>query len=43
MFAGKLHEIIHVWLNGLHTALHGGDGVGLSLHAYTLSHDGTKA
>lgn len=39
----KEDELVHVWLDGLHSALHGGNSVGLSLQAHTLPPHGTKA
>ena len=30
MLNGKLDEILHVWHDGFHAALHGGNGVALS-------------
>ena len=43
MAGGELNELVHVWLDGLHSALHGGNSVGLSLQAHTLPPHGTKA
>ena len=39
----KLRELVHVGLHGLHAALHGGDGVTLSLQPDALAHDGAEA
>ena len=37
MDGSESDELIHVRLNGFHTALHRGDGVTLSLQSHTLS------
>ena len=35
-------ELLDVGQDGVRTALHGGDGIALSLQAYTLSHDSAE-
>ena len=42
MLLGKIDKLIHVGTDGLHTALHGWNGVALPLQAYALTYDGTK-
>ena len=39
----KADKLIDVGADGLHTALHGGDGIALPLQAYTLTVDGSEA
>ena len=42
MLAGEFDESVNVWLDGLHTALHGGNGIALPLKAYALSPYGAE-
>ena len=42
MTVGEADEILNVGQDGVHAALHGGDGIALALQANTLSHDGTE-
>ena len=39
---GKVDELLYVWRDGIHPAVHGGDGVALPLQAYTLPPDGAE-
>ena len=43
MAGGELNELVHVWLDGLHSALHGGNGITLALQTDALAPDGAKA
>ena len=43
MAVGETDELVHVWLDGVHAALHGGDGVALPLKADALTPLGTEA
>ena len=40
MLCGKSDEVLHVGQDGVNAALHGGNGVALSLQAHTLTYDG---
>ena len=42
MLLSKLYEFVHIGADGLHSSLHSGNGVALTLQSYTLSHDSTK-
>ena len=42
MRLGESDEIIHIGLDRLHAALHGGDGVALALNAHTAPPNGTE-
>ncbi len=42
MMLGKINEMLHVWTDGFHAALHRRDGVTLTLQANALAHDGTE-
>ena len=43
MAEGKLNELVHIGFDGLHPALHGGNGVALSLQSNTLAPYCSKA
>lgn len=43
MIHGKGNELVDIGLDGIGTALHGRDGIALSLQADALSIDGTKS
>ena len=43
MTVGETDEVIHVGFDGVHTALHGGDGIALALQTNALTHDGAKS
>ena len=42
MTVSESDELFHIGQDGVHAALHRRDGIALSLHSYTLSHDGTE-
>ena len=42
MLPGKCDEIIHIWFDGLYTALHCGDGIALPTQPHAASHHGAK-
>ena len=42
MFPRKFDKLIHIGLDGRHRPMHGGNSIGVSLKANTLTPDGTK-
>ena len=39
---GECDELVHIRTDGVHAALHRGDGIALTLQANALTHDGSK-